>query len=265
MPNPARIVARFEVRLASDRYFYAFGTTDLEKLMGKGREFGVISAYRSGLSKSENQKRHGQLMADLQRMGYKGMEPLKSSWEDMATKVTHKEKSIFIPHISFDDLHKLGKKYEQDAVLYKDKSGSIGVYFKDNSAIMAFNNEAEAAVEKSTDRNEGYSKGRGIGFGLNLIEDKKFTYDGKPITKDKLKKELGADTKPKGDKSEKEDDKPKKDEGKGKSKENFLESQGDRKVPNPNPKSRDQHPQVAIKSLEWDDQKKYYDQWAQHQ
>lgn len=247
MTNASRVLTRFEIRVAAARYLYAFGVNDLEQLMAKGREFGVISAYRSGLSKSENQKRHGQLMADLQRMGYKGMEPLKSSWEDMATKTTHKEKSIFIPHVSFKDLHELGKKYEQDAVLYKDKSGSIGVYFKNNEAVMAFDNKAEGAVEKSTKRDEGYSKGRGIGFGLNLIEDKKFSYDGKPITKQKIEKELGV-----ADKGGE----------KGKSKEDFLQAMGDKKVTNPNPKSKDQFPQVQIKSLEWDDQKKYYEQWS---
>lgn len=244
----SRVAQRFHNRQAYDRLIRAFGVNDLEQLMSKGREFGVISAYRSGMSKSENQKRHGELMADLQRMGYKGMQPLKSSWEDMATKVTHKEKSIIIPHISFDDLHELGKKYEQDAVLYKDKSGSVGVYFKDNTAVMAFDNTSkDQAIDKSTDRNEGYSKGRGLSFGLQLVEDKKFTYNGKPVTKEKIVKELGQSSAPKP-------------QG-GKSKDDFLSAMGDKKVNNPNPKSRDQHPQVMIKSLEWDDQKKYYDQW----
>jgi len=186
----SRVLQRFTYREAAHRILRAFGVTDLEKLSKRGRQFGVVSAYRSNLSKSENQKRHGELMADLQRMGYKGMQPLKSSWEDMATKITHKEKSIYIPHINFKDLHELGKKYEQDAVLYKDPSNSIGVYFKDNTALMAFSDGGEQAVDVSTDRGEGYSKGRSVSFGLRLVDDQKFTYSGKPITREMLKREL---------------------------------------------------------------------------
>jgi Protein of unknown function (DUF3293) len=272
MDITARVVQRYHIRVAATRILKAFGVNDLSKLMSRGRQFGVVSAYRSGLSKSENQKRHGELMKDLQKMGYKGMEPLKSSWEDMSTKVTHKEKSIYVPHIKFEDLHELGKKYEQDAVLYKDPSDSIGVYFKDNSAIMAFDDKGDQSVDKSTDRSEGYSKGRGLSFGLRLVDDKKFQYDGKPITSQKLKKELGvadgkSESEPKGvgrDRSPqpKTDvvEKPKGEAGGARSK--FLDEMGDKKVPNPNSDSRKTHPQVMIKSLEWKDQKRFYDQWA---
>lgn len=266
----SKVATRFSIRQARERTLLAFGVTDLEKLSQKGRQFGVVSAYRSNLSKSENQKRHGQLMADLQKMGYKSVESMKSSWEDMDTKVTHKEKSIYVPHISFEDLHELGKKYEQDAVLYKDPSNTIGVYFKDNTAVMAFNNKGDQAVSKSTDRGEGYSKGRGLSFGLNLVDDKKFKYDGKPITDSKLKKELGIETKSEDSEEKSDDRSPKpKSETKEKSKSepsgnraDFLDEMGDKKVSNPNPDSRKQHPQVKIKSLDWKDQKKHYDQWA---
>lgn len=269
----AQVFHRFTLRQAAQRVFLAFGVTDLEKLSTKGRQFGVLSAYRSNLSKSENQKRHGELMRDLQKMGYKGVESLKSSWEDMDTKIVHKEKSIYVPHISFKDLHELGKKYEQDAVLYKDPSNSIGVYFKDNTAIMAFNDKGEQAVDKSQDRNEGYSKNRGLSFGLRLVDDKKFKYDGKPITSDKLKKELGVESKSEESKDKRETQerdrgpKPKtetveKTKTPGGDRAEFLSEMGDRKVPNPNPESRKNHPQVKIKSLEWGDQKKFYEQWA---
>jgi hypothetical protein len=197
-----RIAFRFHVRQAYERALYAFGITDLEKLSKKGRSFGVLSAYRSGLSKSQNQKRHGELIADLQKRGYKA-ETFKSQWDDMATGVTHKEKSIFIPKIDFETLHDLGKKYEQDAVLFKDTSGSIGVYFKDNTAVMAFNNETgEASVSKSTDPKQEYSRGRGVSFGLQLVEDRKFKHDGKkPVTQQEIVKTLKADKPEEGAKS----------------------------------------------------------------
>ena len=43
----------------------------------------------------------------------------------------------------------------------------------------------------------------------------------------------------------------------------FLHEVGDQKVPNPNPKSRDRWPQVQIRSLDWPEQKKYYDKWTE--
>ena len=201
-----RVATRFQIRTAFDRILLGFGVTDLEKLSKMGRSFGVISAYRAGLSKSQNQERHGKLMADLQKAGLKA-ETFKSQWDDMATGVTHKEKSIFVPKIDFETLHELGKKYEQDAVLYKDTSGSIGVYFKDNTATMAFNPESgEMSVTKSQDPKQEYSRGRSVSFGLQLVEDRKFHHDGKtPVTQKKIVETLKADkadkgkSKPKGD------------------------------------------------------------------
>jgi hypothetical protein len=178
------------VRLAFQRVLTAFGVKDLEQLSKKGRSFGVLSAYRSNLSKSQNQERHGQLVADLQRAGIRQMSDLKSQWEDMDTKVVHKEKSIFVPHISFDTLVTLGKKYEQDAVLYKDPSGTVGIYFKDGTATMAFDPRGDAAMTQSPGK-EDYSKGRSVSFGLQLVEDKKFTYGGRPVTRDDVLAQLG--------------------------------------------------------------------------
>lgn len=188
-PLTLRVLTRFQVRHAFTGAVLGFGVKDLDQLSKKGRSFGVISAYRSNLSKSQNQERHGQLIADLQKLGIRNPETLKSQWDDMDTKVTHKEKSILIPNISFEALHKLGKKYDQDAVLFKDPSGSVGVYFKDGTATMAFNPEGEAAITKSEKPGE-YSKGRGLSFGLQLVEDRKFHYSGKPITHAEVAKEL---------------------------------------------------------------------------
>lgn len=191
-----RVATRFTVRVAVARTLFAFGVKDLEQLSKMGRSFGVISAYRSNLSKAENQERHGQLVADLQKLGIRNVSALKSQWEDMDTKVTKHEKSLFIPHISFETLHKLGKKYDQDAVLYKDKSGSVGIYFKDGTATMAFDPEGDAALTKTKDPKGDYSRGRGLSFGLQLVDGKKFKYEGGPVTREDVVKELEKDKKP---------------------------------------------------------------------
>jgi Protein of unknown function (DUF3293) len=174
----ARVAHRFSLRTAFHRTVTAFGLKDLAQLSKKGRRFGVMSAYRSGLSKRENQERHGQLIADLQKEGHRHVSDLKSQWEDMATRVVHKEKSVLIPNISFKLLCALGKKYDQDAVLYKDPSETIGVYFKDGTAVMAFNPEGMPAMQQSLERSQEYSRGRSLSFGLQLVDDRKFQYGG---------------------------------------------------------------------------------------
>lgn len=185
-----RVANKFTRRTAFDRILTAFGITDLDKLSRKGRQFGVISAYRAGLSKSENQTRHGQLMADLQRAGYHQLHTFKSQWDDMDTKVTHKEKSIFVPKVKFSDLVNLGNKYEQDAVLFKDVSGTIGIYFKNHTAIMAFTPTGDMAVTKSVNPDEDYSRGRGLSFGLTLIEDRTFSWSNGPVKPKSIAKAL---------------------------------------------------------------------------
>lgn len=246
-----RVAARYSVRVLVARALFAFGVKDLEQLSKQGRSFGVISAYRSNLSKKENQRRHGELIRDLQKLGIRDVEPLKSHWEDMDTKVVKHEKSIIIPNIAFDKLVELGKKYEQDAVLFKDPSGSIGIYFKDGTATMAYDPKGSAAVQKSTGKEE-YSKGRGLSFGLQLVEDKKFKWSDKPIKHDDIVEEIEKD----------EDEK-----GGDKSRKNFLDVMGDKEVANPHfdPKKEDSssNPKKRkIRNLPREDQKKYYDQWA---
>ena len=192
-----RVAQRFLVRAAFARTVVGFGLNDLAKLSTRGRRFGVMSAYRSNLSKHENQVRHGELVADLQRMGLRsGLHEMKSQWTDMATKVTHKEKSIFIPKIGFRLLCELGDKYEQDAVLFKDPSGTIGVYDKFGEATMAFDAQGNMAVQQALERSQEYSRGRSMSFGLVLVDDRTFNYggyaSGQPITMKEIASSIEA-------------------------------------------------------------------------
>jgi len=186
------IVARFNQRRVAQRILNAFGVNDMKKLFQLGNQFGVLSGYRAELHKHENQNRHGDIMGDLQSMGYHKLIPLKSAWEDMATNVVHREKSILVPGMHFTDAVSLMSRYKQDAIIYKDPSGTIGIYFGNGEAIMAFDaTKADYAALMSTGDSE-YSKGRGFSFGLQLVDDKKFHWTGKPIDKDSLLKQLGA-------------------------------------------------------------------------
>lgn len=184
-----RVINRFSIRTAYQRVLVAFGIKDLDQLSKKGRSFGILSAYRANLSKSENQQRHGQLVADLQKAGITRTETFKSHWEDMATQVVHKEKSLFVPHITFGTLISLMDKYEQDAVVYKDASGSIGIYDKNGIATMAFDPQGDIALTKSLGKDD-YSKGRSMSFGLQLVDNMTFHYGSSPVTRDEIVKAL---------------------------------------------------------------------------
>jgi hypothetical protein len=182
-------VARVLVAAAARIVKLGFGANDLKKLMGNAHSFGVVSAYRGNLGKSENQKRHGDLIRDIQKMRLRYDNEFKSKWAEDA----HVEKGVLIRNIGFEGLKELSDKYEQEAFLYKHPSGTIGVYFATGKALMAYDDatlEADVAVSPKDDQ---YSKGRNVSFGANLKETE-LPWDGKPITMDDLKvlKEEGA-------------------------------------------------------------------------
>jgi hypothetical protein len=186
------IVARFNQRRVAQRILNAFGVNDMKKLFRLGNQFGVLSGYRAELHKHENQDRHGDIMGDLQSMGYSRLIPLKSAWEDMATNVVHREKSILVPGMHFADCVSLMARYKQDAIIYKDPTGTIGIYFGNGEAIMAYDaTEKDLAVLTHHGYNE-YSKGRNFSFGLQLVDDKKFHWSGKPLDKASLLAQLVA-------------------------------------------------------------------------
>lgn len=155
----------------------------LESLMAKGRRFGVLSAYGTG-SKKENKIRHGQLLADLQSMGYRKFETLKGSWDGVS------EKSLFVPDMKFRDLVSLGRKYTQVSVIYKSPDGVIGMYYPAKGY-------AEVAVDPATAQGEInfqpdtelYSKGRGVSFEMDFLWGQHVPWDGRsPLTRKHVKK-----------------------------------------------------------------------------
>ena len=83
------------------------------------KTFGVISASRKDNSDKENDDRYKSLIKDVRGMGY-GYIELKGGYKETTGFVT--EKSLFIPEITKNEIVKLGKKYNQDSVLFKDKN-----------------------------------------------------------------------------------------------------------------------------------------------
>ncbi len=146
-------------------------------LMSQKGTFGIISAYTSG-SKSENQTRHGQLMADLQRLGYRKITTLRGQWEGVS------EKSVLVQNMRPNHLFPLGVKYGQDATIYKSNQGVVGMYYPQGMY-------AEVAVDPATllpsmdlsDDKDLFSKSRNWSFNLGFLWGQKIPWDGRtPIS-----------------------------------------------------------------------------------
>ena len=145
------------------------GLKNLEKLHNKRGTFAILSAYRP-LSKKENKDRHGELLRDLQVMGYNKGYDAKGYW-------THTEKSLLVPNMSFKDAIKLGKKYDQDAIVYKGRE-VLAIYDLRDSKAQIVGPEIDY-----TEDEDAITKFRGTGVTYDLL-DQKVPYSGELTQKD---------------------------------------------------------------------------------
>lgn len=160
----------------------ALKKNQLKALMSKDGVFGVMSAYAGGLSKTDNQRRHGELMRDLQMLGVRPTS-LKGSWQGVT------EKSFLIPNIRPEDLFDLGRKYAQDAVIYKSKDGVLGMYYTKGTprAEVAVDPKGDPAFQVS-ERDDLFSKSRGLSFEFGFLWGEGIPWDGNhPISRKKLR------------------------------------------------------------------------------
>ena len=73
--------------------------------------FGLVSAYRAGGDRFENEFRHESLKKELEGLGLRYGEYL-GQWEG------NREKSLAVKDISPETLEEFGRRYGQDAVVY---------------------------------------------------------------------------------------------------------------------------------------------------
>jgi hypothetical protein len=118
----------------------------------KVKNWGVVTASRGELTPAENKQRNKELEIDLRKMGY-GFVHVDGMWQECRKpdteykdcpddmKVPTAEKSLFIPNISQQHIQALGKKYQQDSVLFADgKTKAKGeATFIDSKSGEAFN------------------------------------------------------------------------------------------------------------------------------
>lgn len=95
---------------------YSFSLSRLLKHIGNNT-FGIISAYLGKLSLKENKERHKKLKAMIKSKGY-GYKEIKGFWQGEETKKLEEEYALFIPKITYEDISKIGKELEQEAVIY---------------------------------------------------------------------------------------------------------------------------------------------------
>lgn len=93
--------------------------------------FGIISAFRGENSPKENERLSDELLADI-RKNY-GYIPLKGGFVESEKEVI--EKSFLVPKITESDLVRLGIKYDQYSVIYKDKNSFVEIGTNSDSGI----------------------------------------------------------------------------------------------------------------------------------
>lgn len=185
-PSVARVAER-HLTAAQERQ--ALRVRELTNLIRMPGSFGNLSAYRGAFSRSENKRRHAELLLDLQGMGYRRMHETKAFWGDSS------EKALMVPGIAWRDLKSLGEKYEQDAVIWKDPSGTLGLYsFVEGTVSLAVTYDGDIAAKAEVSR-DLYSKTRNVSFEFGFLFSQALPWKGgDPVTKDAVLKliETGA-------------------------------------------------------------------------
>ena len=136
----------------------------------KMKNWGVVTASRGELTPAENKQRNKELETDLRKLGY-GFVHVDGMWQECRKpdteykdcpddmKVPTEEKSLFIPNISQEHIQALGKKYQQDSVLFADEKTKANgeATFIDSKSGEAFNIGKFAPGKVA----QGYSKMKG--------------------------------------------------------------------------------------------------------
>jgi len=143
--------------------------------------FAIITAYRGGFSKSENNKRNKNLESDVRSMSL-GFFKVKGFWiecedpsidyNDCPADLKHPvvEISLFIPNISKKDAIRLGRKYEQDAIIYqgKETNDKVELIDKNGKTMMKLGKFSPNKIKQA------YTKIKGKSFTFEGFQYKPF-------------------------------------------------------------------------------------------
>lgn len=101
------------------------------------KTFAAISAYADGMSERTNKERHENLRRDIRAMGYGYIEMdagYTYSKPGPYRGLTIEEESFFIPEITREEALELGRKYDQESIIFKDKN-QFAVLLSDSGAV----------------------------------------------------------------------------------------------------------------------------------
>jgi hypothetical protein len=133
--------------------------------------FAIITAFRGGFTYKQNLSRNKQLESSVRSLGL-GFFKQKGYWNECEDpNIEYKdcpadkikpviELSLFIPNIQFNDAVKLGKKFDQDAIVYQgpDTDDKVELISKSGSSIMKLGKFAPNKVSQA------YSKVKGRNY-----------------------------------------------------------------------------------------------------
>lgn len=108
--------------------------------------FAVVSAFRGSNSDDENMKLHKQLKGDVRAKGYGFIEQKSGySYSEPGTgeEGTVDEMSLFIPKISEKEALTLGRKYDQETIIFKDNKKFVLINCSTGGVDMTFKKSSD--------------------------------------------------------------------------------------------------------------------------
>lgn len=158
-----------------------------------GRSFGIITAFRGGMSLSENRKRNQQLKSDIRKAGF-GYFQLDGHYVENYGKEdaedVNEESFFVIGKEGYDSnlfglLKTLGSKYDQDSVLFKNgEEDEVFLVGTNNTGWPGKGKKESVGRWKPNKAGEFYSKmkGRTFVFESAWVQDTVFSAWGKRLS-----------------------------------------------------------------------------------
>lgn len=183
------------------------GMREMERWNASDRPYALLSAVQGG-SLSERKERHAQLLQELQRLGLKH-EDARGQWEEASSGKMRAEPSLWIKDIDLETALALGRKFDQDAVIWKSPEGVVGMYDLRNNTVRvpskdgapAFGAESVSVgpkgpkVDGLPNPSDQFARGKSMSFGVNYdFGDEKsvLPWDGKsPVSRGQVEQHYG--------------------------------------------------------------------------
>lgn len=119
--------------------------------------FAIISANRNEYSTQENKQRTKELMNDVSSYGFIKLEGGYIEQNDKTgEKIPVTERSVLVKNISKEKAIKIGKKYEQESILWKDEDGMRYINLTDGSENFFKTGERDINTNKDINKIGNY-------------------------------------------------------------------------------------------------------------